>query len=529
MERKKTRIVVSLVEVLLCAVIAKGDTMSERCARIRAVADAVCTITNVAYCDGRTTDSGPNPLAQWAAADVPEIKGTSGRIRIDFVLKPEAGSDIRCKAEFAMPEKWDGRMWGHGNSGYAGAMLRISQFANWGSAAVTTDLGTWAYTDNGTTNRKVWPDCVRRDYDWRATHLMTVYGKRLVEAFYGRPPRMCYFVGGSCGGRQAFSEAIRFPADYDGIIANLPGNNSICKDVDIVALWKQAHDAAGNPLFTTNDMRIVSDAAVRYMADRDERPYAGKILSNPFLSERDIDGFLRVAARMEPRLGEPDLQRRLRNIYLGCTHKGKRVTHGETPGAYLGKQMNWKGLIYFPQFLIRKGLGMKDVTWEDVEEFVRDYAAGYNACSDDLDAFRDRGGKLMVTVGLEDQTVSPAPQIAHFERVVRRHGGDLERVQSFYRLFAIPGCAHGGGKGRAMTCPPCGPDQWKQIVDWRERGCAPERFITYWKPEKFKMPVAVYPKRLVMDGDGKWVEREFDRTAIRETDPFYLQCETKPQ
>ena len=43
------------------------------------------------------------------------------------------------------------------------------------------------------------------------------------------------------------------------------------------------------------------------------------------------------------------------------------------------------------------------------------------------------------------------------------------------------------------------------------------------------MPVAVYPKRLVMDGDGKRIEREFDRTAIRETDPFYLQCETKPQ
>jgi hypothetical protein len=39
-------------------------------------------------------------------------------------------------------------------------------------------------TDCGKTNSRIWPENVRRDYDWRATHLMTVYGKKIVEAFY---------------------------------------------------------------------------------------------------------------------------------------------------------------------------------------------------------------------------------------------------------------------------------------------------------------------------------------------------------
>ena len=47
--------------------------------------------------------------------------------------------------------------------------------------------------------------------------------------------------------------------------------------------------------------------------------------------------------------------------------------------------------------------------------------------------------------------------------------------------------------------------------------------------EGVDIPVAPYPKRLVQDGEGRWVERTFARKTIREPDPFYLQCETKPR
>ena len=54
---------------------------------------------------------------------------------------------------------------------------------------------------------------------------MTVVGKALTEAFYGKPPRYTYFVGGSTGGRQGLMEAQRYPEDYDGILSACPALN----------------------------------------------------------------------------------------------------------------------------------------------------------------------------------------------------------------------------------------------------------------------------------------------------------------
>ncbi len=54
---------------------------------------------------------------------------------------------------------------------------------------------------------------------------MTVVGKALTTAFYGKGPRYSYFIGGSTGGRQGFMEAQRYPEDYDGIFYGCPSVN----------------------------------------------------------------------------------------------------------------------------------------------------------------------------------------------------------------------------------------------------------------------------------------------------------------
>ena len=62
------------------------------------------------------------------------------------------------------------------------------------------------------------------DYGYRAVHEMTVAAKAIVAAFYGGGPRLSYWNGCSTGGRQGLMEALRYPADYDGIIAGAPVN-----------------------------------------------------------------------------------------------------------------------------------------------------------------------------------------------------------------------------------------------------------------------------------------------------------------
>ena len=44
----------------------------------------------------------------------------------------------------------------------------------------------------------------------------------LIERLYGGRPRFNYYIGTSQGGREALTVAQRYPADYDGIAANVP-------------------------------------------------------------------------------------------------------------------------------------------------------------------------------------------------------------------------------------------------------------------------------------------------------------------
>ena len=44
----------------------------------------------------------------------------------------------------------------------------------------------------------------------------------LIERMYGQKPRVNYYIGTSQGGREALTVAQRYPADYDGIVANVP-------------------------------------------------------------------------------------------------------------------------------------------------------------------------------------------------------------------------------------------------------------------------------------------------------------------
>lgn len=458
---------------------------------------------------------GKDPLAIWRAEAKEKIELKDAFVRVDFTLVPEKGCDIKCRAELSLPEKWDGRMWGQGNSGRAGSLPSLKGYIASGTAAVTTDLGTSAFAKN---NRHApWPAHVLRDFHWRATHLMTVYGRRIVEAFYGRPPKASYFVGGSTGGRQAMSEAIRYPEDYDGMYAILPDNNAAASEIALWHLWRQTHDANGRQLFTTNEMRKVADAAVRYRAATDPAPYAGRILADGRFDESEIDGFLALAAKDMPSLSEGDKMARLKALYMPLVHGGKCYFNGFAPGTYHGWNMEWRGLVSICQFLGEKGIAAGNwerADWDQIDLYLAERAPEFNSASTDLSAFKARGGKIMMTLGWEDQTVPPGPILDYYEQVCERDGG-VDKTREYFRLFCLPGCAHGGGKGRATTGSPSGAALRKLLADWCEKGVAPEKVVVNWRSAKMELPVAPYPGLFVRDADGKWRVTETKRGIPR--------------
>ena len=60
------------------------------------------------------------------------------------------------------------------------------------------------------------------DFGYRAVHLTANASKAAVRRYYNRAPEYSYFEGCSTGGRQGLMEAQRYPADFDGIVAEAP-------------------------------------------------------------------------------------------------------------------------------------------------------------------------------------------------------------------------------------------------------------------------------------------------------------------
>ena len=500
-------------------------------AKVRATADGTCAIADVSL-RLKSDPKGKDPLEMWRAEAKERVAVTGAFVRVDFTLVPETGSDIKCRVVLPLPERWDGRLWGQGNSGRAGSLPELDAYVAMDTAAVTTDLGTTAASANFLDKSLPWREGVLRDFHWRATHLMTVYGKRIVAAFYGRACRRAYFCGGSTGGRQGMGEALRFPDDYDGVISVLPDNNAAVSEIAIWHLWRQTHDASGKALFTKDDLAAVADAAIAFKAKTDPKPYAGHIIADGRFTEAEIDGFLALAAKKRPALAPGDRIARLKALYMPLTHNGRCYFNGFAPGTNSGVNFHWGSLLSLPHFLAGRGFPQSrwnEVGFDQIDLFLREHAPEFNACSTDLSAFVKRGGKIIMTAGWEDQTIPPGPIVDYYERVCEANGG-IDEVSKFLRLFCIPGCAHGGGRGRVLTGSPSGPQMKKLLVAWCEDGKAPEKVLVKWRDGNVDMPVAPYPGLYCQDEGGAWRLETRPRGVPRidalclETKPILTSC-----
>ena len=120
---------------------------------------------------------------------------------------------------------WNGKFLGVGNGGWAGNISypAMAEALGRGYAVASTDTGHSG--NGGDASFALGHPEKLIDFGYRAVHEMTAAAKAFVSAFYDAAPRFSYWNGCSTGGKQGLTEAQRFPADYDGIIAGAPANN----------------------------------------------------------------------------------------------------------------------------------------------------------------------------------------------------------------------------------------------------------------------------------------------------------------
>ena len=401
------------------------------------------------------------------------------------VTHPPAGDKVGIFVELPVTQ-WNGRFLGTGGGGFSGGSpQRLRQQTVLGYATAATDTGheggsgSFALDSAGRLN---W--MLIRDNAYLGIHEMTVLGKYLVEAYYGRQPGHAYFEGCSTGGRQGLMEVQRYPADYDGVVAGAPAIN--WPKLHVEQLWGElVMREAGN--FVPACKFAAAQAASIAACDALDGVTDG-VIGDPRLCSFDPKALIGTSAGDCGAFTEADADvirkiwqgpRRRDGTFLwyglprGADFTGLSKTGG-TPisGEPFGITLDWWKffLTQNPQW------DWKTLSLPAYEQFfeqsVEEYGAAIGTDAADLAAFRDRGGKAIVWHGQADPLIYPQGTIDYYERVERQMGG-AARTADFIRLFMAPGVGHcSGGPG------PQPAGQLDAVLSWVEEGKSPDTLLT---------------------------------------------------
>ncbi len=489
--------------------------------------------------DGVTVTAAQSvPAGSYAAPSGTTYPGLPSFCRVAATLTPTVESDI--KVEIWMPSDphaWNGRFVGTGNGGYAGAIVysELAATLSLGFAVINTDMGTSPSTTfngkplTGNTEKQI-------DFAYRSTHLMTVVGKQMVEAYYGRKPDYSYFTGCSTGGGQALHEAEQFPNDYDGIVGGDPAQNRTNLHVSILWQYAVTHQTPASTIPETL-LQAVTDSVVAACGVA-----SGSLPDDPFLTDPRTCNWnprqLLCAPGQTAGCLNADQANALNLIYDGPRNPrtGALIFPGANRGSEAGSlfdiagqegltlgqtEPTFDGLFYW--------VFGPDWNWRtfDFDQDVASLNAALgpvaNANSTDLSSFQAHGGKFLMYHGWADALIPSQDSIDYFLRLTATQGKEgsaaaIRRTHGFFRLFMAPGMGHCfGGPGPNVfggANNPGGPADADHNVllalqRWVEQGQAPDRIIAtkfpgddQIKPPAMTRPLCVFPKVPRYDGSG---------------------------
>lgn len=418
--------------------------------------------------------------AGYANPDGNPVEAPAGTLFAELSLSPAPGSEIRVEVALPPPERWCGRLVGIGNGGGGGWLpsKELGAHLRRGRATTTTDLGTKRDPARaGAGNPEVW-----KDFGHRATHLAMVAGRALAAAQYGRAPRFVYFLGGSTGGQQGLSLAQRHPEDCDAILAAVPAHARTALHAYFLWNWQALHRADGSLLFTQAQERAWHEASLAAFAPGERLERArGRFASDPRWTPALLEDALRRAAALDPSLAPGHLAA-LRRLVEGPRHAvtGRRIHGGLPPG---GPFAPATGNLWIFDWVF--GAGFDPFRFDfgaDFDRYEAALAPDLDAESADLDAFRARGGKLLVYSGTSDSCVPWHATAAWYARVAARYG--LDAARGFCRYYLLPGREHMGGPGVQTI-----RDEFDLLSRWREKGAEPAPVGHGMVPPAFDLPL----------------------------------------
>jgi feruloyl esterase len=463
-----------LIIMVLGSAVGRAQSVSVEDARCRALATT----------DFSTVPGAPTRISEATLAK--DVQGLAGKAQVSEDLVKAIGQvQPTCRVSgYVAPNagfvlllpvsQWNGKLLHVGCGGWCGSTEYVpgSCAQHAGYACVGTDMGHTG--KGGLWSRNNLQGQI--DFEYRATHVVTLAAKAILQRFYATAPNKSYFIGCSTGGYQAMIEAQRFPWDFDGIVAGAPDMDE--SDLAVRGLWVKRSFLGddGKPVLSDADIRLLHNAVLAE-CDIDDGVKDG-IVSAPYHCNFDPSQLQCKAGKQADCLSARQVQA-VKDIY-SRPHDSKG--HPISPrGIFPGAELQWKNAFsdtwgdeFFKDTALLSTAG-KEWNYTDFD-FDSDYKRSgigvlYADTDPDLRRFRDAGGKLLSYQGDNDMTEMPGAAFDYYETVEKTMGG-AKATQDFYRLFAIPGMNHcGGGDGVSAF------DYLSYLEAWVERGQAPDVMI----------------------------------------------------
>jgi feruloyl esterase len=364
----------------------------------------------------------------------------------------------------------------------------------------------------------------------------------IMERVYGERPRFNYYIGASQGGREALTVAQRYPADYDGIVADVPiVNFSTLMLAPALIRIQEKPQSNWVTRAKVNAIRAefmrqadkldgLADGVINnYMAARALFDMSqGDPKRNPWAALRAPDGVDPNPAdtSVNARLTDGQIET-LKFIYSrykfatplanGVRSFGMWVPNTDPAGSGMIADRRFRGqegaAENAPTHTHLGGLGVTGFLMQNPSANPLDYVEGgplnkrreqisewLDSTNPDLSAFHRRGGKMIVTIGTDDTLASPGAQIDYYQSVLDKMGRD--QVDTFARFYVLPQTGH-GLSGRSVATNGDGnsvaqfsiPNQFNRtalITAWVERNEPPGKTLVVTAGGR-SLPLCSYP------------------------------------
>jgi hypothetical protein len=395
-----------------------------------------------------------------------------------------------------LPVHWNRRLYVHGNGAYGGHSVTgsyglldrqqalkhgfVTAFSNLGHDKKAEPGGSWAFN---AIDKEI-------DYSYRALHLTTSIARQLAQKYYRKPISYSYYDGCSTAGGQGIKAALRYPADYDGILAGSPVFNFVRT---VLYAWNNQM-AQLDGQFNAKRIELLASVIMSKYDKADN--VADGIIENPLVIDFDPARDLPRDASGNIGFTDKEIEALVR-IYGGLVIEGKQIAAGIPVGAE-PKGHRYKFASFEPVedrsawwrrvFPNDKGFSEQiaivdswfkylafekdneSIEWQtlDIKEALprlQIMSKIMDANSTDFSRFRDRGGKLLAYHGWADVGVNPHTTVNYYNEVVKNMG---ENTNAFFRLFLVPGGFHcWGGLGADRF------DGMTALINWVEADIAP--------------------------------------------------------